>query len=83
MTGTPTCLQLDATFAATNTLTGNESFIRCENVGATKIAGFLLDLVSPSTDMLVASATEANYAYAVRCRLNGTVYWMMFASASG
>jgi len=34
-------------------------------------------------NMVVASATEANYVSAARCKINGVEKWLMFASASG
>ena len=84
LTGTHTVIQLDWTIAASNSQTGNESFIRFENVGAATLDGFFLDGVTlDTTNMMVASTTEANYAMALKCRLNGTPYWLMFASASG
>ena len=36
-----------------------------------------------ANNMVVASATEANYASAARCKINGVEKWLMFASASG
>jgi len=33
--------------------------------------------------MVVASATEANYVSAARCKINGVEKWLMFASAPG
>lgn len=36
-----------------------------------------------ANNMVVASATEANYASAARCLINGVEKWLMFASASG
>lgn len=68
------------------------SFIRCTAGGDTTGAAavddkaFLLVLdgvAEGSGNMVVASATEANYASAARCKINGVVKWLMFASASG
>ena len=68
------------------------SFIRCINDGhANGIAdvdddAFLLVYTGGSTasgNVVETSATEANYAYSARCKLNGTTVYMMFASAVG
>lgn len=68
------------------------SYIRCVNDGnASGIAdvdddAYLLVVTGGTTgsgNLVVASTTEANYAYSVRCKLNGTDAYMMFASASG
>lgn len=68
------------------------SYIRFVNGGnASGVAdvdddAYLFDLVGITEgagNMVVASATEANYVSAARCRINGVEKWLMFASASG
>ena len=68
------------------------SFIRCVAGGhATgrqeiddKAYLLVLDGVAEGAgNMVVASATETNYASAARCKINGVEKWLMFASASG
>jgi len=69
------------------------SFIRVVNggdgtgIGKVDDKAYLLDLNGFSVgagNVFVASATEANYAYAARCYLDGVGdVWLMFASASG
>ena len=68
------------------------SFLRCVNDGhASGIAdvdddAFLLVYTGGTTgsgNVVESSATEANYAYSARCKLNGTAAYMMFASAVG
>jgi hypothetical protein len=47
---------------------------------------YFIDMVGVTEgagNMVVASTTEANYASAVKCRINGVEKWLMFASASG
>lgn len=36
-----------------------------------------------SGNIVESSATEANYAYSLRCKINGTVMYLMAASAVG
>ncbi len=68
------------------------SFIRCVAGGGTngkadiddKAYLLVIDGVAEGAgNMVVASATEANYASAARCKINGVEKWLMFASASG
>jgi hypothetical protein len=68
------------------------SFIRCVNDGnAAGIAdvdddAFLLVYTGGATaggNVVEESATEGNYAYSARCKLNGVTCYMMFASAVG
>jgi hypothetical protein len=68
------------------------SFIRCiaggdaTGRGAIDDKAYLLvieGIAEGSGNMVVASATEANYASAARCKINGVEKWLMFASASG
>ena len=68
------------------------SYIRCVNDGhANGITdvdddAFLLVYTGGSTagsNLVEASATEANYSLGARCKLNGTTCYMMFASAAG
>jgi len=68
------------------------AFIRLINggdgAGIAKVddKAYLLTLEGGSTsggNVVVASTTEANYALAARCKLNGTEAWLMFASVSG
>jgi len=80
-------------FGASTTVTMTElSFIRCvmdgDGTGVGKIddKAYLLVLdgcTEGSGNMVVASATEANYASAARCKIDGVEKWLMFASASG
>ena len=85
MTGTRTCLQLDATYPSTATLAGNESFLRAENVGASakKIPYFMQFVAPDTTDMFVTCTTEANYAKGLKISVDGVPYWVMLASAAG
>lgn len=79
--------------AADPTLMTRLAFIRCVNggdgtgIGRVDDKAYLLDLNGFSVgagNVFVASATEANYAYAARCYLDGVGdVWLMFASASG
>jgi hypothetical protein len=68
------------------------SFIKCtaggDSTGRAAIddKAYLLVLdgvAEGSGNMVVASATETNYASAARCLINGVEKWLMFASASG
>ncbi len=68
------------------------SFIRCvaggnaTGIGLVDDKAYLLvidGVTEGSGNMVVASATEANYASAARCLINGVEKWLMFASASG
>ena len=68
------------------------SYIRVSNGGDSTGVGnvdddaYFIDMVGvteASGNMVVASNTEANYASAVKCRINGVEKWLMFASASG
>jgi len=68
------------------------SFIRCvaggDSGGRAEIddKAYLLVLdgiAEGANNMVVASATEANYVSAARCKINGVEKWLMFASASG
>jgi hypothetical protein len=68
------------------------SFIRCVAGGDSTGRGaiddkaylFVIDGVAEGAgNMVVASNTEANYASAARCKINGVEKWLMFASASG
>ncbi len=80
-------------FGASTTTTMTElSFIRCTmggnstGIGVIDDKAYLLVLdgcTEGSGNMVVASATETNYASAARCKINGVEKWLMFASASG
>ncbi len=80
-------------FGASTTTTMTElSFIRCTmggdgtGVGVIDDKAYLLVLdgcTEGSGNMVVASATESNYASAARCKINGVEKWLMFASTSG
>jgi hypothetical protein len=68
------------------------SFIRCVDGGdatgrqAIDDKAYLLvidGVAEGAGNMIVASATEANYVSAARCKINGVEKWLMFASASG
>jgi hypothetical protein len=68
------------------------SFIKCVAGGNGTGAGRVDDkayllvidgVAEGSGNMIVASASEANYASAARCLINGVEKWLMFASASG
>jgi len=68
------------------------SFIRCSNAGNSTGVGrvddkaylIVLDGGAISSGNIVeASNTEANYAYSIRCKLAGTVMYLMAASAVG
>jgi len=68
------------------------SFIRCVDGGdatgrqAIDDKAYLLvidGVAEGAGNMIVASDTEANYASAARCKINGIEKWLMFASASG
>ena len=79
--------------AADPTAVTRLSFLRCVNggdgtgIGLVDDKAYLLDLNGFSVgagNVFVASTTEANYAYAARCYLDGVGdVWLMFASASG
>ncbi len=84
LTGTRTCIQLDSTYANTNTLAGNESFIRFENVNtANKLTGYFIDGVSIDTTAMFTGSGDTTAAKYLKCRINGTPYYMMFAAAAG
>ncbi len=68
------------------------SFLKCTAGGGTngkadiddKAYLLVIDGVAEGAgNMVVSSATEANYASAARCKINGVEKWLMFASASG
>ncbi len=80
-------------FGTSTTTTMTElSFIRCtmgghaNGITAIDDKAYLLVLdgcTEGAGNMVVASATEAQYASAARCKINGVEKWLMFASASG
>ena len=68
------------------------SFIKCVAGGEATGRGLVDDkayllvidgIEEGAGNMVVASATEANYVSAARCLINGVEKWLMFASASG
>lgn len=68
------------------------SFIKCsaggDGTGAGRVddKAYLLTIegvAEGAGNMIVASATEAYYASAARCLINGVEKWLMFASQSG
>ncbi len=78
--------------AADPTAVTELSFLRCvlggDTTGAATVddKAYLIVLDGGTTDtgnMVVASATEANYAYSIRCKINGVDMYLMFASAVG
>ena len=46
-------------------------------------AGYVFEFVGLSAVQLQASVTEANYAQALKCKVNGTDYYLMLANAAG
>jgi len=94
--GVYTCLELEYVAGGTSLVTagsttGNRaSFCYMNSTGDADgdfdDNGFLFDiagLTAGTGHVLQSSATEANYAYSLRCNIGGTAMYLMLASAAG